>query len=149
MTPDSIITEARRWLGTPYQHQASCLGAGADCLGLVRGIYRALYGQEPQTPPPYAAYAGAGEAETLLMAARHYLQAQPLPAPPLLPHTGHVLAFRMRRSLPVRHLAIMSFDGKMVHAVSGVHVCEVAFSAWWQRRCAAVFSFPNIHEANR
>ncbi len=29
---------ARLWLGTPYVHQASTRGAGADCLGLIRGI---------------------------------------------------------------------------------------------------------------
>jgi hypothetical protein len=28
---------ARGWIGTPYLHQASRRGAGADCLGLVRG----------------------------------------------------------------------------------------------------------------
>ena len=47
------LAEARRWIGTPYRHQASCLGAGCDCLGLVRGIWRSLYRDEPQTVPAY------------------------------------------------------------------------------------------------
>ena len=37
----AILTEARDWIGTPYQHQASLKGAGCDCLGLVRGVWRA------------------------------------------------------------------------------------------------------------
>ena len=38
----AIVEIARSWIGTPYEHQASCAGAGADCLGLLRGIWRAL-----------------------------------------------------------------------------------------------------------
>lgn len=38
VTRAAIVAEARRWLGTPYRHQASVIGAGADCLGLVRGV---------------------------------------------------------------------------------------------------------------
>ena len=50
----AILTEARSWIGTPYQHQASAKGAGCDCLGLVRGVWRALWGDEPEiAPPPY------------------------------------------------------------------------------------------------
>jgi hypothetical protein len=33
-----IVAAARGWLGTPYRHQASVKGEGADCLGLVRGV---------------------------------------------------------------------------------------------------------------
>ena len=45
---------ARGWLGTPYRHQGSLKGVGCDCLGLVRGIWRELYGEEPETPGAYA-----------------------------------------------------------------------------------------------
>jgi NlpC/P60 family putative phage cell wall peptidase len=39
-----ILEEARSWIGTPYQHQASLKGVGCDCIGLVRGVWRAVYG---------------------------------------------------------------------------------------------------------
>jgi cell wall-associated NlpC family hydrolase len=39
-----VVALARTWLGTPYHHQASLRGAGADCLGLLRGVYAELYG---------------------------------------------------------------------------------------------------------
>lgn len=51
MTP--VVIAARRWIGTPYVHQAALRGAGADCLGLVRGVWREVLGEEPEPVPPY------------------------------------------------------------------------------------------------
>ena len=51
---ERVLDEARRWIGTPYRHQGTRLGVGCDCLGLVRGVWRALYGAEPETPGPYS-----------------------------------------------------------------------------------------------
>jgi len=48
-----IVAAARRYIGTPYHHQAALHGAGCDCLGLVRGVWHDLYGAEPEEPPPY------------------------------------------------------------------------------------------------
>lgn len=33
-----IVTEAREWLNTRWQHQASMKGVACDCAGLVRGV---------------------------------------------------------------------------------------------------------------
>lgn len=33
-----IVREARSWLGTRWQHQASTKGVACDCVGLVRGV---------------------------------------------------------------------------------------------------------------
>ena len=51
---DRLVSEAHLWLGTPYVHQMACRGAGCDCLGLVRGVWRGVYGAEPETPPAYS-----------------------------------------------------------------------------------------------
>jgi len=51
---DEIVAAARGWLGTPYRHQAACRGAGCDCLGLVRGVWREVVGDEPDRPPAYS-----------------------------------------------------------------------------------------------
>ena len=48
------IAVAQAWIGTPYRHQAAVRGAGCDCLGLLRGVWRELYGREPEVPPPYS-----------------------------------------------------------------------------------------------
>ncbi len=88
-----IVALARTWLGTPYHHQASVRGAGADCLGLLRGVYAELYGAEPEAPPPYTpSWAEDRGAETLRdAAARHLVALEPAAAEP-----GDVLLFRWR-----------------------------------------------------
>ena len=55
-----IIAAARGWIGTPYRHQASLKGVGADCLGLVRGVWREVMGDEPEPPPRLCARLGRG-----------------------------------------------------------------------------------------
>ena len=70
----AIVGEARSWIGTPYRHQASLKRVGCDCLGLVRGVWRALYGDEAETLPAYSRdWAQSTGQETLLEAARRHL----------------------------------------------------------------------------
>ena len=73
------VAEARLWLGTPYVHQASCRGAGTDCLGRLRGVWRALYGAEPEAVPAYTPdWAEPVGDEVLLRAGRRLLLAKPV-----------------------------------------------------------------------
>ena len=48
---DQIVAAARRWIGTPYRHQASRIRVGADCLGLVRGVFEEVMGRENAAEP--------------------------------------------------------------------------------------------------
>ena len=139
MTPDRIVTEARSWIGTPYRHQASLKGVGCDCLGLLRGVWRAVMGAEPELPPPYSPdWAEAASAETLRDAARRHLveisikDFQP----------GDVLLFRWRDHLPAKHCGIATAPDAMVHAHDGAAVAEVAITPWWRRHLAYTFRFP-------
>lgn len=136
------LKEARRWLATPYIHQATCCGAGTDCLGLIRGIWRGLYGAEPETVPPYSAdWAEAGGGEDLLRAAERWLSRKALDAPEL----GDVLLFRMRDRGGARHLGLQSALGpeaRFIHAYSGHEVTESPLSLPWARRIVARFAFP-------
>jgi NlpC/P60 family putative phage cell wall peptidase len=161
-TRTAIVTLARGWLGTPYHHQASLKGVGTDCVGLVRGIWRELYGTEPEQLPAYTRdWAEAQARETLLEAARRHLvevphgQAQP----------GDILIFRWRRDAPAKHCAILASadvpllpalgeraevrgrkglvrSSTMIHAMEGAPVSEVSLSPWWRRHLAGVFAFP-------
>ena len=136
---DDVARVARAWIGTPYHHQASVLGVGTDCLGLVRGVWRDLYGRDAEMPPPYTRdWAEASGRETLLAAARLHLVASD--AASIAP--GDVLVFRLRAGLPAKHCAILVTEGTMIHAMERCSVAEVAFSNWWRRRLAGVFSFP-------
>ena len=136
---EKIVAEARAWIGTPYAHQASLIGVGCDCLGLVRGVWRACLGGEPEKPAPYAPFWPlATRAEPLLEAARRHLIATEKPQP------GDVLLFRWRERLPLSHAAILSASDKIVHAHERAAVAEISFNASWRRRLAAVFSFPGV-----
>ena len=137
----AALTEARTWLGTPYQHQASAKGAGCDCLGLVRGVWRALYGAEPEGVPPYRPdWAELGGEETLLEAARRWLR------PTNDPRPGDVLLFRMASGAPVKHAAIASDEDRMIHAYWGRAVVESWIGPWWRGRLAAGFAFPGAED---
>ncbi|NWG24468.1 MAG: C40 family peptidase [Pseudorhodoplanes sp.] len=136
-----IVSEARSWIGTPYRHQASLKGVGCDCLGLVRGVWRAAVGQEPERAPPYARdWAEAGGAETLAQAGFRYFEPVALDA--FAP--GDVLLFRWRERYPAKHAAIVSDGAHMIHAHDGAAVAEVAIAPWWRRRLAFAFRFPGV-----
>lgn len=135
-----VVAEARRWIGTPYCHQASCRGAGADCLGVFRGVWRALFGAEPICLPPYSPdWAETSGDEVLLAAARRLLVARDL-GPPC---PGDVLIFRMRAGAMAKHLALATGPCMIIHAYSGVGVVETPLSAPWARRVVARFEFPS------
>ena len=122
MTRAEVIEAARAWLGTPYRHQASRRGVGADCLGLIRGVWRDTIGPEPELMPPYSPdWAEVLACETLLDAARRHLHELPIG------HAGQgdVLLFQMGLGHPEKH-------------------CETRLVPWWKRRIAAAFAFPGI-----
>jgi NlpC/P60 family putative phage cell wall peptidase len=136
-----IVAEARAWIGTPYRHQASLKGVGCDCLGLVRGVWRVVYGAEPERAPPYAPdWAEASGRETLAQAAARHMRAVQVDefAP------GDVLLFRWRAGMPAKHAAIVTAPDKMVHAHDGAAVTETAIAPWWRRRLAFAFRFPGV-----
>lgn len=136
-----IVAEARAWIGTPYRHQASLKGVGCDCLGLVRGVWREVLGDEPELPPAYSAdWAEALGEESLADAARRHL----LPIALESAQAGDVLLFRWRAALPAKHAAILVSNDRMVHAHDGHAVSEVYFAPWWRRRLAFAFRFPGI-----
>lgn len=139
--PARVVALARAWLGTPYRHQASLKGAGADCLGLVRGVWRDLYGAEPVKPPPYGRdWCEVSRDEALWRAAALWL------APGSGERMGDVLLFRMVEDAPAKHLAILAGGGPaastIIHAYSGQSVIESPFSGGWRRRVVATFRYP-------
>lgn len=140
---NAVVEAARGWLGTPYRHQASVKREGADCLGLVRGVWREVVGEEPEETPAYQPdWAEVGGAETLLEAAGRWLIEKPVEE--MAP--GDVLLFRMAEGAAVKHCAILSDTGgpepRMIHAYWGRAVVESWMGPWWKGRLAAVFAWP-------
>lgn len=141
-TRTRIIAEARAFIGTPYRHQASLKGVGCDCLGLVRGVWRALHGSEPEVAPAYTPdWAEASGAESLAEAARRHLVELDNPQA-FTP--GDVLLFRYSARYPAKHAAIATASDLMVHAHDGAAVAEVAIAPRWRRQLAFAFSFPGV-----
>jgi NlpC/P60 family putative phage cell wall peptidase len=136
-----ILAEAREWIGTPYQHQASAKNVGADCLGLVRGVWRAVYGDEPEAAPAYTPdWAERQGTETLFVAAQTHLnEIAVADAAP-----GDVLLFRMDAHSPMKHAAIVETGDRIIHAYWGRAVVRSRFSLWWRVRCAAAFALPGV-----
>ena len=137
---EAVVAVARQWIGTPYRHQASLKGVGCDCLGLVRGVWRDLYGGEPEAPGAYQPdWAERGGGERLMAAAvRHFGAALPVAKM----RAGDVLLFRWRAEMPAKHAGIFCGDGRFIHAYEQAAVVESALVPAWRRRIAAVHRFP-------
>jgi NlpC/P60 family putative phage cell wall peptidase len=138
----ALVTLARGWIATPYVHQASCKGAGCDCLGLLRGVWRERFGAEPEVVPAYSQdWSEPQGDERLWQAALRHL----VPKTPDQAAAGDVLLFRMRAGAVAKHLGIQGHTGaeaSFIHAYSGHGVIESPLSAPWRRRVVAVFEFP-------
>lgn len=142
-TDGEVVARARVWIGTPYLHQASCRGAGTDCLGLIRGLWRELLGDEPETPPAYTPdWSEPGRTEDLLLAARRHLTPVAVEAR----RQGDVLVLRMADGAVAKHVGVLARapagHETLIHAYCGYGVVESPLTPAWSRRVAAVFRFP-------
>ncbi len=142
MSGARIVGLARGWIGTPYLHQASVRGAGCDCLGLLRGIWRAVYGCEPEVVPAYTSdWSEPSRDEVLWRGAARHLRPKALADA----SAGDVLLFRMGARSVAKHLGIaarIGAEASFIHAYSRHGVVESPLSAPWGRRIVARFEFP-------
>jgi len=141
--PARIIKATRRWLGTPYHDQASVRGVGCDCLGLIRGVWRDVVGDEPQNKtgpvPPYSRDWGeVGPVEVLAEAARAAMPELDVSEA----RTGDVILFRMRTGAIAKHCGILSPRDHFIHAYERSGVIEEVLTPAWQRRIVYAFRFP-------
>lgn len=140
MSGDAVVAAARGFLGTPYRHQASLAGAGCDCLGLLRGVWRALYGAEPMAMPAYRAdLRDPTNAGALRLAAERLLVAEDGPL-----GAGQVVLFRLGGMLEAKHCGILVGPERFIHAQERLGVVEANFAEGWRRRLVRVFAFPSL-----
>jgi NlpC/P60 family putative phage cell wall peptidase len=136
---ERIVAIARSWIGTPYVHQASAKSAGCDCLGLLRGVWRELRGDEPEDIPPYSPdWAEATGRETLYVALKRHLTEidRPAPAP------GDIALFRMSPRGPAKHCGIVGRrDGALtlIHARQDRRVREEPLTPLWRSKLVHAF----------
>ncbi|MBZ0130203.1 MAG: C40 family peptidase [Rhodobacteraceae bacterium] len=147
--PARIVKATRRWIGTPYHDQASVRGVGCDCLGLIRGVWREVVGDEPLDDtgpvPPYSRDWGeTGPVEVLAEAARAAMEELNISDA----RTGDVILFRMRAGAIAKHCGILSGRDRgghprFIHAYERSGVIEEHLTPAWQRRIAYAFRFPD------
>lgn len=136
--PDRVIKAARSWIGTPYHDQASLRGVGCDCLGLARGVWREVVGEERFRVPIYTPdWGDYGSTEVLAEGARSCMLE--VPVDPLRP--GGVVLFRMREGMPAKHVGILVGGGRFVHAYERTGCIEQPLGAW-ARRIVFQFLYP-------
>lgn len=138
--PQKVVAAARGWLGTPYHDQASRKGAGCDCLGLARGIWREVVGIEMLPVPPYSRDWGETGSRELLAesAARVMIRIDPAQIGP-----GALVLFRMRSQAIVKHVGILTGPDSFIHSYERLGVIEEPLTTAWRRRIAFAFLFPH------
>lgn len=135
-----VVALAESWIGTPYRHQGATKGVGCDCIGLVRGIWRELYGVEPEAVPPYAPDWAERSGEERLLQAAARLFRPPLVLAAMQP--GDLLLFRWRSDCAAKHAGILSSPDSFIHAYEQASVIRSPLVPAWRRRIAAVHRFP-------
>ena len=137
--PTSIVACARGWIGTPYVHQASLKGAGCDCLGLLRGVWRELTGEDGEQLPAYSFdWAEASGVESLRAALLRY--ADSIARENIAP--GDIALFRMRPRGPAKHCAIVARGADtltLIHSRQNKRVSEEPFTRFWRSHLAFAF----------
>jgi NlpC/P60 family putative phage cell wall peptidase len=139
MNSERVLQIAQAWAGTPYRHQGSLKGVGCDCLGLIRGVWRELYGAEPEAIKPYEMdWAETGTADPLLDAAkRHFIGCDAL-------QPGCLILFRWKVGTAAKHCGIYLGEDRFVHAYERHCVMASALIPHWRRRIAGLFLFPEL-----
>lgn len=140
-----VVAEARRWVGTPFHHQARTLGVGCDCGGLVGGVAVALgiIAADWWRTVFDRAWAGYGR-QPAHGALRAICEELMLPVDTYRP--GDVLLMSFLRE--PQHLAIVGeVDDRptLIHAFQPAgQVIEHGLDPKWTRRIVAAYGYPWI-----
>lgn len=137
-TAQELIRIARSWMGTPYIHQQATKGAGCDCIGLLRGVFKEYTGNTVPIPPYSADWAESNPEETMYNLVRTYIRQ--IPIIELAP--GDMALFRMTPKGAAKHCGLISeVNGKttIIHARHGRKVSEEILSPYFYKKLAFVF----------
>jgi hypothetical protein len=137
----TIVTQARTWLGTPFHHQARLKRIGCDCLGLIVGVVDEL-GLKDKHGQPLAGYdevtyskepdgAYLTEKLTALLDEVPFTEAQ----------AGDLALFTVREN--PQHMALLTdYEGTigMIHCYAPARrVVEHRLDDDWKQRLVKVF----------
>ena len=143
MKREEIIIEAKSWLGTKWQHQASLKNIACDCVGLIRGIYENLTGTKANITTNYPAtwYLFKKEEWLYKEAKQHLNEIDIKNTKP-----GDVLVFGFYKH-PASHVGILIDQTIFIHSYQDVsQVIETRFDEPWKNRLRYAFSFPGVED---
>lgn len=125
MNAAPVVAAARRFVGTPFQHQARLPGVGLDCAGLVVCALREA-GQPVEDLDNYGRIPAQGLFER--MVERQCARIEPADL-----QAGDLILFAFREA--PQHIAIYTEAGTIIHSHQAVHgVVEHDFDASWRAR---------------
>lgn len=141
-----IMQIARRWVGTPYQHQARVEGVGVDCVNFVLavGIEAGVIADDPEKFAPFSGYARVPNPRHMVAGMDSHFKKLPglnisLP--------GDIVWLAWRKDLPM-HVALLGAVGErvtLIHAYSGTgKVVEHGLDKIWLDRIHSVYRFPEL-----
>lgn len=143
-TRDQLVTEAKSWIGTKWQHQQSLKGTACDCAGFVRGAYRNLTGMAVECPTNYPS-------------TWHFFKTDPKMLETCLSNMeeidlkdiapGDVLVFRFKGMKVDHHMGIYIGGGQFVHAEMEAQMVHISpLDTTWQSRLTHAFKFKELSE---
>jgi NlpC/P60 family putative phage cell wall peptidase len=132
----AVVAEARRWIGTPYQHQARLHGVGVDCAGLIIGVAREL-------DLAYVDVQGYGRIPHQGMLRRicdeHLLRIDDI-EPGCILLMGFLLGPAQEQ-----HLGIYTGEDSIVHAYAHAGACvEHRYSSAWRSRTRQIYRYAGV-----
>lgn len=144
---DAIVAEARRWIDTPYHHQAALIGVGCDCVGLIRGV-----GFACEVLPPrheewklFNAYGRRPNPRRMAEGMRTFLE----PVETGRQQIGDIAWLAWRADLPM-HLAILASKHNrptLIHSYSDIgRVVEHGLSQQWMDRIVSWWRYPGVSQ---
>ena len=145
-TPSEIITEARQWLRTPYQHQAMLKGVGCDCVGLVTGVGLATRATliTRQQIKAYSGYGRLPNPRTM----HHILKTHLKPLPEDSVQVGDIAWIQWRQGLPMHLVIIAELDNgqrTIIHSTAEVgRVVEHSLTPAWNDRIVSFWRYPEV-----
>ncbi len=137
--------EARRWIGTPWHHQASLRGVGSDCIGLISGVAKELGMPEAaafETDPEIRGYGKDPVPHLLLAACARYLD----PVDVRAARMGDIFLMRFKEP---RHFAMLTCRApeQIIHAYAQMRkVTETGLDAVWRGRIVSAWRYRGVSD---
>ena len=143
MTRDDVIREARSWINTPWVHQASCKGVGADCIGFGAGAAAACGSADAVrflSTPEWRSYGRQPDPAFLFSVCDQLMDRVPVIADAL---PGDMLLFSCGRH-PM-HFGFLAPAGRIIHSwLVARKVIEHALDDGWRARIVRVYRLRGV-----